>query len=54
MKPVICPDCSGSGEWECDEAGNMYKHPIKCDSCKREITEPLVTICESCLSFEIV
>lgn len=33
MKAEICTDCDGSGEWECDEQGNMYSRPIKCEEC---------------------
>ena len=33
MKAIVCSACDGTGEWKCNDEGNMYKHPIKCEEC---------------------
>lgn len=30
---IVCPECHGTGQWECDEMGNEYSHPLQCDDC---------------------
>ena len=32
-KLLLCPECDGCGFWYCDERGNEYKRPVKCEDC---------------------
>ncbi len=33
-KAKQCDTCGGTGQWECDERGNMYEQLVDCEDCK--------------------
>ena len=35
-----CWSCNGSGQYECDQEGNMYHSPIDCDICHGKAKSP--------------